>query len=42
MDATPDLTEVEMVEILKAIAREGGMLLLGSRRSRSSGRLRRR
>jgi hypothetical protein len=24
MDTTPELTEVEMVEILKAIAREGG------------------
>jgi hypothetical protein len=24
MDKTPDLTEVEMVEILKLIAREGG------------------
>jgi hypothetical protein len=24
MDTTPDLTEQEMVEILKAIAREGG------------------
>jgi hypothetical protein len=24
MEPTPDLTEVEMVEILKAIAREGG------------------
>lgn len=24
MDLTPELTEVEMVEILKAIAREGG------------------